>query len=172
MSTEDQQYVKVIGNKIFFHCDVNESSVAELVAKIHELEHLSKLTIFIKSDGGDVYSGLSALDHMRASPVEITTVADGLCASSATLILYGGEKRLAMKNARILIHQASSDFSGGKFDDLEDEKRHMKSIMRQMREVYSDIAPEKLDRLMKNDVYLTSHKCVKYGIVHGVYGQK
>lgn len=163
--------IKVIGNKIFFYNEVNEESVAELVTKLHEMEHLSKVTIFIKSEGGDVYSGFSAMDHMKASPLEITTVADGLCASSATLILYGGDKRLMMKNARILIHQASSDFAGGKFEDLDDEKKLMKSVMKQMREVYKDIPTEKLDFLMKKDVYLTSSKSMKYGIVHGIYGQ-
>lgn len=163
--------IKVIGNKIFFYNEVNEESVAELVTKLHEMEHLSKVTIFIKSEGGDVYSGFSAMDHMKASPLEITTVADGLCASSATLILYGGDKRLIMKNARILIHQASSDFAGGKFEDLDDEKKLMKSVMKQMREVYKDIPTEKLDFLMKKDVYLTSSKSLKYGIVHGIYGQ-
>lgn len=162
--------IKVIGNKIFFYKGVDDDSISELVTKLHELEHLSKVTIFIKSDGGDVYSGFSAMDHMRASPLEITTVADGLCASSATLLLYGGDHRLMMKNARILIHQASSDFSGGKFDDLDDEKRHIKSIMKQMREVYKNIPAEKLNKCMKKDVYLTSSKCVKYGIVNGIYG--
>lgn len=163
--------IKVIGNKIFFYKNVDDESVAELVTKLHELEHLSKVTIFIKSDGGDVYSGFSAMDHMRTSPLEITTVADGLCASSATLILYGGDKRLMMKNARILIHQASSEFSGGKFEDLDDEKRHMKSIMKQMREVYKDIPEDKLDKFMKKDVYITSKECIKYNIVSGIYGQ-
>lgn len=169
----EEMMIKVIGNKIFFYKDVDDESVAELVTKLHELEsqHISKVTIYIKSDGGDVYSGFSAFDHMKASPIEITTVADGLCASSATLILFGGDKRLMMPNARILIHQAFSQFEGGKFDDLEDEKKHMKSIMKQMKTIYSDIDPEKFDKCMKRDLYLTASTCKRYGIVHGIYGQ-
>lgn len=166
--------IRVIGNKIFFYTDVDEESVFELVTRLHSMEHMSKVTLFIKSDGGDVYAGLCAMDHMKASPLEITTVADGMCASSATLILYGGDRRLMLPNARILIHQLSSDFSG-KFEEFKAEKRNLKSIMKQIRAVYeenSDIPDEKLDRYMEKDVYLKSSTCVRYGIVHGIYGEE
>lgn len=165
--------VKVIGNKIFFYAPVDDESVFELVTKIHSMEHMSKVTIFIKSDGGDVYAGLCAMDQLKASPIDITTVADGLCASSATLILFGGDHRLMLPNARILIHQLTSDFSG-KFEEFKNEKRNLKSIMDQIRKVYeenADIPEEKLDKYMEKDVYLRSSTCLRYGIVEGIYGQ-
>lgn len=165
--------VKVVGNKIFFYTDVDDESVFDLVTKLHAMEHMSKVTIFIKSDGGDVYAGLCAMDHLKASPIDITTVADGMCASSATLILFGGNRRLMLPNARILIHQLSSDFSG-KFEEFKNEKRNLKSIMDQIRKVYeegADIPEEKLDKYMEKDVYLRSSTCLRYRIVEGVYGQ-
>jgi ATP-dependent protease ClpP protease subunit len=97
-----------------------------------------------------------------------------MCASSATLILFGGDKRLMLQNARVLIHQLSSDFSG-KFEEFKAEKRNLKSIMKQIRSVYEDnaeIPSEKLDKYMENDVYLKASTCIQYGIVHGVYGQE
>lgn len=165
--------IKVIGNKIFFYTDVNDESVFDLVTKLHSMEHMSRVTIFIKSDGGDVYAGLCAMDHIRALPIEITTVADGMCASSATLILFGGDHRLMLPNARILIHQLSSDFSG-KFEEFKNEKRNLKSIMDQIRKVYEEnanIPEDKLDKYMEKDVYLRSSTCIRYGIVEGIYGQ-
>ncbi len=164
--------VTVVGNKIFFYTDVDDDSVFQLVTQLHKLEHYKEVTIFIKSDGGDVYAGLCAMDHLRASPIHITTVADGMCASSATLILFGGDRRLMFPNARILIHQVSSDFSG-KFEELRAENKNLKSIMKQIRAVYEErasIPSEKLDRYMDRDVYLTSSSCLKYGIVEGLYG--
>lgn len=164
--------IKVIKNKIFFHSDVDDESVFKLVTKIQKMEHLSKITIFIKSDGGDVYAGLCAMDHLRASPLEITTVADGMCASAATLILYGGDTRLMMPNSRILIHQLSSEFSG-KFEEFKSEERNLRSLMKQVRSVYesnSQIPSEKLDKYMDSDIYLKSSTCMRYGIVNGIYG--
>lgn len=165
--------VKVVGNKIFFHCDVDDETVFELVTKLQKMEHMSSITIFIKSDGGDVYAGLCAMDHIKSSHLHVTTVADGMCASAATLILYGGDTRLMMPNSRILIHQLSSEFSG-KFEEFKSEKRNLKSIMKQVREVYennSNIPDDKLDKYMEEDIYLKSSTCVRYGIVNGIYGQ-
>jgi ATP-dependent Clp endopeptidase proteolytic subunit ClpP len=165
--------IKVIGNKIFFYAAVDDESVFELVTRLHSMEHMSKVTLFIKSDGGDVYAGLCAMDHLQASPIEITTVADGLCASSATLILFGGHHRLMLPNARILIHQLTSDFSG-KFEEFKNEKRNLNSIMKQIRKVYeenAEIPEDKLDKYMEKDVYLSSNTCLHYGIVEGIYGQ-
>lgn len=166
--------VKVVGNKIYFHNDVDDESVFELVTKLQKMERVSSsVTIFIKSDGGDVYAGLCAMDHLKSSSLYVTTVADGMCASAATLILYGGDTRLMMPNSRILIHQLSSEFSG-KFEEFKSEKRTLKSIMKQVRAVYetnSNIPKEKLDKYMEEDIYLKSSTCVCYGIVNGIYGQ-
>jgi ATP-dependent Clp endopeptidase proteolytic subunit ClpP len=163
--------IKVIGNKIFFYCDVDDDTVFEFVTVLHGMEHHRDITIFIKSDGGDVYAGLCAMDHIKSHPAHITTVADGLCASSATLMLFGGNKRLTMPNARILIHQVTSEFSG-KFDDLKAEKRNLNAIMKQIRSIYSEnssIPEEKLDRYMEKDIFLSSSTCIAYGIVEDVY---
>lgn len=166
-----ERNIKVIDNKIFFHCDVDDDSVFELVTLVHELQTHSKLIIFIKSDGGDLHAGLCAMDHLRSCPSHITTVADGLCASSATLILFGGNQRLMMPNSRILIHQLSSEFSG-KFEEFVVEKKNLKSIMKQVRRVYEDdtsIPVEKMNKYMESDVYLSSSTCIRYGIVNGIY---
>lgn len=163
--------IKVIDNTIFFYCDVDDDTVFELVTTLHKMKHYSSLTIFIKSDGGDVYSGLCAMDHIKSHPSYITTIADGLCASSATLMLFGGDRRLMMPNARILIHQITSEFSG-KFEELKAEKRNMNSVMKQIRNIYSDnssIPSEKLDKYMEKDIFISSSSCIKYGIVEDLY---
>lgn len=163
--------IKVIDNKVFFYCDVDDDTIFEFVTTLHTMKHMSEITVFIKSDGGDVYAGLCAMDHMKTHPSYITTVADGLCASSASLMLFGGDKRLMMPNARILIHQVSSEFSG-KFEDLKAEKRNMNAIMKQIRNIYSEnsqIPEEKLDKYMNKDTFLSCNTCIKYGIVEDVY---
>jgi len=110
------------------------------------------------------------MDHLKSHPARITTVADGLCASSATLMLFGGDKRIMMPNARILIHQVTSEFSG-KFEELKAEKRNLNSIMKQIRNIYSEkssIPEEKLDKYMEKDIFLSSSTCLKYGIIHEI----
>jgi ATP-dependent Clp endopeptidase proteolytic subunit ClpP len=161
--------IKVIGNKIFFYCDVDDDTIFEFVTILHGMD-CKNITVYIKSDGGDVYAGLCAMDHMKSHPSHITTVADGLCASSATLMLFGGDKRIMMPNARILIHQVTSEFSG-KFEELKAEKRNLNSIMKQIRNIYSEkssIPEDKLDKYMEKDIFLSSSTCLTYGIVHEI----
>jgi ATP-dependent Clp endopeptidase proteolytic subunit ClpP len=161
--------IKVIGNKIFFYCDVDDDTIFEFVTILHGMD-CANITVYIKSDGGDVYAGLCAMDHLKSHPARITTVADGLCASSATLMLFGGDKRIMMPNARILIHQVTSEFSG-KFEELKAEKRNLNSIMKQIRNIYSEkssIPEEKLDKYMEKDIFLSSSTCLKYGIIHEI----
>lgn len=163
--------IKVVDNVIFFHSDVDDETVLELVSTLQKMKHMREITIFIKSDGGDLYAGLCAMDHIMASPSHITTVADGLCASSASIMLLGGDNRYIMPNARILIHQLSSEFSG-KFEEFKAERRNLKSLMRQVRKLYSsktNIPEDELERYMQSDVDISSSKCIKYGIVEDYY---
>jgi ATP-dependent Clp endopeptidase proteolytic subunit ClpP len=163
--------IEVIGNKIFFHTEVNDDTIFEFVKRLHEMEHMREIVIFIKSDGGDLYSGLCALDHMLISPAYVTTVADGLCASAASIMLFGGRKRFMMENAHILIHQISSEFSG-KYEEFKTEKKHLTRLMGRMREIYrrkTRIPDDRLEKYMKKDTILSSEKCIRYGIVEGVY---
>lgn len=164
--------IKVVGNRVFFHSEVDDDSVFELVTTLHKMSsEYSKIILFIKSEGGDIYAGLCAMDHIRTCPAHVITVADGLCASSGTLILFGGDERYMMPNSRILIHQLSSEFSG-KFEEFVAEKRNLKSIMKQIRSIYSEnseIPEDKLDKYMEKDICLSSTTCVKYKIVEGLF---
>jgi ATP-dependent Clp endopeptidase proteolytic subunit ClpP len=163
--------MEIVGNTILFHSEITDESVLELVKQIHTMEHMRELVIFIKSDGGDLYSGLSAMDHIRNSPATITTVADGLCASAASIMLLGGHKRLIMENAHVLIHQITSEFSG-KYEELKDEKKQLSSLMNRLVKIYkkeTSIPENKLTKYLKKDTILSASKCVRYGIVDGIY---
>lgn len=159
--------IKVVDNSIFFHAEVDEESVLKLITILHKMRDSKELTIFIKSDGGDLYSGLCAMDHISLSPAHITTVADGLCASAASIMLLGGDSRYIMPSARILIHQISSEFSGN-FEEFRAERRNLKSLMSQVRKLYktkTKIPDEELEKYMHTDVDISSSKCVEYRIV-------
>ena len=175
--------IHIIGTDIYFHTAVTTDTVIDLIKKVRKLEdrllkkavdlpgYKPRITIYIRSEGGDLYAGLSALDHLLNSKIRITTVADGICASAATLILFGGSKRKMYKHAYVLIHQLliEGGVCGGKIDELKDEVTHCDQLMTTMKNIYieyADIPKKKLNAIMKRDVYLSSEECLKYGIVH------
>lgn len=177
----ESTYVKVHGNEVFFHCEVNEDSVLELVTKLRALvKHLRKIyidldieqdpavTLYIKSDGGDLYSGFSAMDHIRSLRAHVTTVADGVCASAATLLLLAGKTRKMSENSYVLIHQISADGVWGKYEELKDRMQNFTKDMDRMQKVYeteTNISSKKLKKILKKDLYLDAEQCMRYGII-------
>ena len=83
--------------------------------------------LYIHTDGGDAYAGLSAMDHIKNMRVPVHTVVDGLCASAGTFILMGGEKKYALRHSSVLIHQLRLGF-WGTYEDLKDEMQNSDKI--------------------------------------------
>ena len=174
--------IKVIGNEILFYGDVDNVNALDFVEKFKKLEIdlLKKkaeligyepiIRIHIMSAGGDMFAGLNMMNILENSRVKVITIAQGECCSAATFILLGGSERRMGKNAYLLIHQISTEF-WGKYQELKDEVKTTEKFMRMIKNMYlskTEIPDNKFKRLMKKDLFLSPHKCIKYGIVHAV----
>lgn len=170
--------VRVNGTVIYFYGDVDNDNILELIVQLNNMERrlLKKaidlpgydpvITLHIKSDGGDVYAGMSAMDHIEGMRVKIRTIANGCCASAATFLLLGGKERFVTKRSQVLIHQISSGF-WGKYEELKDEIKTCDKLMNIIKKIYNEktkIPNKKLKSMMKRDIYLTAEECVEYGI--------
>ena len=183
----DDEFVHVQGSDIYFHCEVCETTVLELNLKLKKLElellhkyldlginHRPEIRIFIRSDGGDLHAGLSAMDCIKSlrKRVRVLTIADGVCASAATFILMGGSRRYMTKNSYILIHQLNMDGTWGKFEDFKDQMENLEQFMNRFRAIYTketQIPNDELERLLKRDVYMDSDKCLEWAIVDEIW---
>ena len=183
----DESFVKVQGCDIYFHCEVCEESVLELNMKLKKLEidllhkHLDlglhdvrpEIRIWIRSDGGDLHSGLSAMDAIsRLKSCKVRTIADGVCASAATFLLLGGRTRHMTENSYILIHQLNMDGTWGKFEDFKDQLENLDKFMNRIRKIYmheTKIPEDRLEKLLKRDLYMDSKKCLKWEVVDSIY---
>lgn len=173
---EEKECLSVHGNDVYFYDEVTPRTVMWLNKTVRELEAKSvvdqtPINVFIHSEGGDLMAGFSAMDHLRETRVPVVTVIDGMCASAATVIALGGHTRLVKRHAFALIHQLSTEF-WGRYEDMKDEMKTCKKLMRALRKVYVDETkiPEKtLDTLLQRDVYFDAQKCVKLGVADAVY---
>lgn len=170
------------GNNIFYYGEVSRTNVSKLnkFLKILETELLKNsigfnqkpnINLFIHSEGGCVFSGLSAMNHISTCKVDVYTIVDGFVASAATFLALAGKKRLIMPYSTVLIHQMRTEFYG-KHDELKDEVENCDNIMSNFKTIYKTKTnlPEKtLNQLLKRELYLTSDKCIKYGVVDNVY---
>jgi ATP-dependent protease ClpP protease subunit len=179
--------VKIQGSDVYFHCEVAEVTVLELNMKLKklalELNHKyldlgitgrPEIRIWIRSDGGDLHAGLSAMDCIRAlsKRVKIRTIADGVCASAATFILLGGRTRHMTENSYVLIHQLNMDGTWGKFEDFKDQMENLSQFMERFKDIYTretKIPERDLKKLLKRDVYMDANRCLEWKVVDGVW---
>ena len=177
-SDEDEESeIKIQGNRIYFYCNVTKKTAINLLQKITDASKNAVLNtppgdqavvyIYIHSDGGDAYVGLSLFDHIQSSAVKIVTIADGFVASSASLILLAGHERWSMKNSSVLIHQIRSTF-WGKFDELIDELSNSKMLMNCITNIYKNrtkMKTTKLNDLLKKELNLNAQQCLEFGFI-------
>lgn len=171
-----------VENNVYFHSDVTKQSILLLVkalnkaAKVIMTEFTSckdvlnrgKVYLYIHSDGGDAYAGISAMAHIRRCPVEVVTIADGFVASAATFLLLAGKERRMCINSKILIHQLRTEF-WGKYSDLLDEVKNTKDLMRTIKMIYkknTSMHKTRINDLLKTELVLNAQKCLDDNIVH------
>jgi ATP-dependent protease ClpP protease subunit len=182
----EESFVKVQGSDVYFHCEVCEATVLELNMKLKKLElellhkHLDlgirsrpEIRVWIRSDGGDLHAGLSAMDCLNSlRRVKVRTIADGVCASAATFILMGGRTRHMTENSYVLIHQLNMDGTWGKFEDFKDQMANLSQFMDRFRDIYTRetrIPERDLKKLLKRDVYMDAGRCLEWRVVDSIW---
>lgn len=176
------------GPDIYFWTEVSQSSILYLIELLQEAteEAIFKqrkcalrgvtfvpiVRLYIQSYGGDLFAGLSALSHIRNNRIPVETVADGMVASAATLLLLGGSVRYIMPYSHVLIHQLSAGFFGGKHQDLLDESKNASNLMQSLTAIYlseTRLGERRIKKLMAQELELTTDQCIKFGIVTALF---
>lgn len=171
---EPQLNVVRRGNEVYFYEEVTSESILKLnvLLKIMERDVHGPIVLYINSPGGDVFAGLSAMDHILSLRVPVHTVADGLCCSAATFLFLAGEKRFIKPHAHLLIHQISQESDWVRFEDMKDELRNLEKLMNRVLDIYRETTclPEsKLKRMMKRDMYMDSEECIRYCVADELF---
>src|SRR2546427_5218264 len=118
-------YSRLLNERIIFLGTPIDDGVANLV--IAQLLHLESedpdkdIYLYINSPGGDVYSGLAVYDTMQFVKPDVSTIGIGMAMSMGALLLAGGAagKRMALPNAKVMIHQVWTGGFGGQATDIE-----------------------------------------------------
>ena len=119
-----------------------------------------------------MYAGLAIYDTMQFIKPDVQTICVGIAMSMGALLLAGGAegKRMALPNAKILIHQVSGGFQG-QATDIEIQARETIALKRRLEEIIAqhtgqDI--EKVSKDMERDYFLTAQEAEEYGIIDRV----
>src|SRR5215213_6811026 len=145
--------------------------IAQLLFLAHE-DPDQDIKLYINSPGGVVYSGLAIYDTMQMIKPDVATFCIGFGASMGAVLLVAGTqgKRFVLPNARILIHQGSSRFSGA-IPDVEVAARETLTLSTRCLEILAQHpgqAFEKVKRASDRDYYMSAQEAKEYGIVDEV----
>lgn len=152
--------------------DVANSIVAQLL--FLESEDPDKdIHLYINSPGGSVTAGMAIYDTMQYIKPQIQTVCLGQAASAAAVLLAAGSpgKRLALPNARVLIHQPAMEGMQGQASDIQivaDEIDRMRAWLEETLAKHSGTPVEQVRRDIERDKILTAPQAADYGLIDQV----
>jgi ATP-dependent Clp protease protease subunit len=175
-------YTKLFEDRIIFlGTQVDDASADDVMAQLLVLESTDPerdITLYINSPGGSFTAMTAIYDTMQFIRPEVQTVCLGQAASAAAVLLAAGApgKRLALPNARVLIHQpALSGGQGGQASDLEiqaNEVMRMRTWLEDTLALHSGRASEQVSLDIERDKILTAADAVAYGLVDEVLNSR
>jgi ATP-dependent Clp protease protease subunit len=173
-------YSRLLKERIIFLGTPIDDQIANLL--VAELLHLESedpeqdISIYVNSPGGGVYAGLTIYDTMQFVKPDVQTICLGTALSMGALLLAGGAKgkRMALPNAKILLHQVSGGFEG-QATDIEIQAREVISVKRRLEEIialHSGQPLEKVSTDMERDYFLSAEEAMEYGIIDRVIAHR
>ena len=171
-------YTKLFEDRIIFlGVQVDDASADDIMAQLLVLESTDPdrdITLYINSPGGSFTAMTAIYDTMQYIRPEIQTVCLGQAASAAAVLLAAGTpgKRLALPNARVLIHQpALGGGERGQASDLEiqaAEVMRMRTWLEDTLALHSNKTSEEVNRDIERDKILTAASALEYGLIDQV----
>ena len=160
---------------IFLGTDVNDQVADALVAQLLFLEAEDPekdIQVYINSPGGSITAGLAIYDTMQQVAPDVVTICYGLAASMGAFLLSGGckGKRLALPNARIMIHQPLGG-AQGQAVDIEIMAQEILFLKETLNGLMADHTGQPLDKITEDterDYFLSPAEAVEYGLIDRV----
>ena len=170
-------YSRLLRERIIFVTGQVEDHMASVIVAqllFLESENPSKdISMYINSPGGVVTAGLSIFDTMQYIRPKVSTVCIGQACSMGSFLLAAGEPgmRIALPNARIMIHQPSGG-AQGMASDIEIQAREILRIRARMNSLYAKFTGKSIEEIeiaMDRDNFLEADEALKFGLIDKVF---
>jgi ATP-dependent Clp protease protease subunit len=169
-------YSRLLRERIIFLGTGIDDQVADaLVAQLLFLEAEDPekdIQIYVNSPGGSVTAGLAIYDTMQQVAPDVVTICYGLAASMGAFLLSGGTKgkRLALPNARIMIHQPLGG-AQGQAVDIEIQAKEILYLKDTLNGLMAEHTGQPLEKIAEDtdrDYFLSPAEAVQYGLIDRV----
>jgi ATP-dependent Clp protease, protease subunit len=170
-------YSRLLKENIIFLGTPIDDTIANLICA--QLIHLESenpdrdISIYINSPGGDITALFAIYDTMQYIKPQISTICLGQAASAAAVLLAAGApgKRLALPNARVMMHQPYAQTGYAQVTDLEltaKEVLRMRASLEEILSLHTGQPVEKIHSDTDRDFVLSAHEAKAYGVIDEV----
>ena len=169
-------YSRLLRERIVFLVGpVNDMTANLVVAQMLFLESENPdkdIFLYINSPGGSVSAGLSVYDTMQFIKPDVSTLCMGMAASMGSFLLMAGAKgkRVALPNAKIMIHQPTGG-AQGQASDIEIHAREILKTREQLNRIYANRTGQSVEKIaadMERDFYMDPEEAKAYGLIDQV----
>lgn len=161
-----------------FDDDVEHETVKKCVKKLmewHRMDPGKTIEIQINTFGGDIFSGFRLIDtihYLQQNGTEVNTSVYGVAASMGAVILQAGSKRIAGKNAFLLLHQGSARVDGS-YGDIEDDQKLLEKLQARLLDNLaqrSSMTPQKIKNAWnRKNWWINADEAKEFGFVDEVH---
>lgn len=164
---------------VFLVGEVNDASANLVVAQLLFLEAENPeqdIHFYINSPGGSVTAGLSIYDTMQFIRPDVSTIVLGQAASMGAFLLAAGakNKRFALPNSRVMIHQPLGGFRG-QASDIDIHAREILYIRERLNTLLAQHTGQDIDTIARDterDNFMSAERAKEYGLVDSILSKR
>ncbi|MAW48660.1 MAG: ATP-dependent Clp endopeptidase, proteolytic subunit ClpP [Gammaproteobacteria bacterium] len=169
-------YSRLLKERIIFIVGPVEDYMANvIIAQILFLESEDPnkdISLYINSPGGSVTSGMAIYDTMQFCKPNISTLCIGQAASMGAVLLAGGtkNKRFALPNSRVMIHQPLGGFQG-QSTDIQIHAQEIQKVRENLNSILSKHTGNDINKISADtdrDNFMNANEAMDYGIIDSV----
>lgn len=159
--------------------EVNSQMANTVIAELLFLDAQDSdkdISMYINSPGGSVTDGLAIMDTMNFVKSDVQTIATGMAASMASVLLSAGTKgkRFALPNSTVLIHQPLGGAQGQQ-TEIEIAAQEILNTRKRLNHILADNSGQSFEKLQKDtdrDNYMTAEEAKDYGLIDDIMTNK
>lgn len=159
--------------------EVNNQMANSIIAQLLFLDaqdNTKDISLYINSPGGVITSGMAIVDTMNFIKSDVSTIATGMAASMASIILTSGAKgkRYALPHSTVLIHQPLGG-AQGQATEIEIAAREIGKTRKMINNIIHQTTGQPLDKIQQDterDNYMTAEEAKDYGLIDKIMVNK
>jgi ATP-dependent protease ClpP protease subunit len=156
------------GNNVYYSGEISQEGVLQLASTLHNLDSEKRSTLYLSSNGGEVYAGLFMYDLITAQDPDLFSIkVCGYAGSAATLCLFAIPNVYMTKHSSLFFHQMQSTLHRSRHLETKAYTEHLDTLNAMLLNIFRKKMNVDCEFLNK-DKYYTSQEALEAGIIKDI----